>query len=185
MAALATVADLGVRLVLDLTDDTRAAALLDDVSANVIGYTGQDFALHEDDEATVEVCCGKATLPHGPVVSIDSVVNADGDDVTFTWSGGRKVTGLYGTTADVTYTWGYSTVPADIVGIVCQIAGRAYGVTPIDAAAPAESLGGWSIGAAPPAAAAGAAGMLNDERAILDRYRFQQRGPIRQDVWAS
>ena len=184
MTALATVADLGVRLGLDLTADTRAAAILTDVSAAVRGYTGRTFTKTTDQSVEVDVCCGKATLPDGPVISIDSV-KVDGDDITYTWTSGRTIRDLLACgPVTVVYTWGYETVPDEIVGVVCQIAGRAYGTNPQQAAAPSESLGGWSIGATPAAAAAGAFGLMHGERDTLDRYRFRPSGPIQQDVWA-
>ena len=43
MAALATVTQLSQRLSTDITDHVRAATLLDDASAVVRSYTGQDF----------------------------------------------------------------------------------------------------------------------------------------------
>jgi hypothetical protein len=183
MTALATVADLGVRLGLNLTGDDRAAALLDDVSANVVRYTGRDFTQHTSTVA-VQVCCGKATLPHGPVISIASVTQ-DGSSIDYSWTSGRTITGLYGSLVIVTFAWGYAEVPADIIGLVCQVAGRAYGALPQDSSAPSESLGGWSTGAVPGAAAAGPFGLLAGERATLDSYRLKLPGSIRQDAWTS
>lgn len=182
MTALATVSDLGVRLGLDLTGNDRAAAILDDVSASVRGYTGRTFA-STSGTVTVDVCCGKATLPDGPVTAV-SDVEVDGDAVDFTWTSGRTVTVDTGlTSVDITYTYGWAAVPEDIVAVVCQIAGRAYGANAQNASNTSESLGDWSIGMGA-AGAAGPLGMLNDERAVLDRYRAKPAAPIQQNAWA-
>lgn len=183
MTALATVADLGVRLGITLTGDARAAAILDDVSARVRSYTGRTFTQQTATE-TVDVCCGKATLAHGPVISITSV-KVDGVAVAYdTWASGRALTGIDAlVSAVVVYVYGYASVPADILAVVCQIAGRAYGTNPQDAGTTTESLGGWSIGTGG-AAAAGPLGLLSDERAALNAYVYGARGPIRMDVWA-
>lgn len=177
---LATLSDLGARLGLDLTGDARATALLADVSAKVRGHTGRTFTLIEDDEAVVGVCGGVATLPNGPVTAV-STVTVDGTEVTFTWTTGRRVYDIDGIAATVTYSHGYAEVPDEIVAVVCQIAGRAYGVLPTDAGAD-ESLGDYSIGASP-AAAAGPLGMMNDERATLDRYKAAPAQPIEMGTW--
>lgn len=181
MTALATVANLGVRLGLDLTDDARAAAILDDVSASVRGYTGRTFT-STTGTVTVDVCCGRAILPDGPVTAVVAV-EVDGEAVDFTWTTGRTVTvdtGLI--SVDITCTFGWATVPADIVAVVCQIAGRAYGANPQTAATTSESLGDWAIGMGA-AGAAGPLGMLNDERAVLNRYKAKA-GAIQQGSWA-
>lgn len=168
MASLATLTQLGVRLGLDLTGDTRAQAILDDVSAAVVGYTGRTFT-SVTETVTVEVCCGIATLPEGPVTAV-TAVEADGEPVDFTWTTGRKVM-VFGSTVEITYTHGYATVPADVVAVVCQIAGRSYGANPQNAGSGGEQLGDWQQPAYSPAGAAGPLGMMNDERAVLDRYR--------------
>jgi hypothetical protein len=62
-------------------------------------------------------------------------------------------------------------VPADIFAVICQIVGRALGRPADEAGITQESIGSYSysVGAA---AAAGAVGLLNDERAVLDRHRI-------------
>jgi hypothetical protein len=186
VAALATLDDLEARLGSRVTDEDRAEALLDDVSAIVRAYTGQQFTLVEDDEIRVRVRNGSLRLPQRPVVDVTAVANVDGDSVDFTWDSGDSVQ-LEGFAAlrtsfevepfrhrdpwvNVTYSHGYETVPADIVAVVCQIAARAYGRTPDTTGVTQESIAGYSysVGAA---AAAGPAGMLADERRILDQYR--------------
>lgn len=186
MASLATVEDLEDRLGISITDTTRAQAILDDVSAVVRAYTGQQFDLVADDEVRLRVRNGSLRLPQRPVTAVSAVANVDGDSVDFTWDSGESVQ-LEGFAAlrtsfevepfrtrdpwvDVTYSHGYATVPTDVVAVVCQIAGRAYGRTADTTGVTQESIAGYSysVGAA---AAAGPAGMLADERRILDLYR--------------
>lgn len=178
MAPLATVPDLAVRLG-SVADVDRAAALLDDASASVRSYTGRTFT-QATSTVTVDICCNKATLPDGPVLSITSV-EVDGDAVAYTRVG-RKLTipGGY-LSAVVVYVHGYAEVPADIRAVVCQIAGRAYGANAQDSAVQSESLGSYAVGFGA-AGAAGPLGMLNDERAVLDRYRASA-APIRTTPW--
>lgn len=183
MEPLATLDDLAVRLGRTLSDveETRAAALLDDASAAVRAYTGQDFT---SSETTVRLVPrnGKIALPQRPVTAVDSVKTVDGTDLVFTWWTGNSVTvgatsinwfevnGSPTQPVDVTYTHGYTTVPADIVAVVCQIVGRAMTKPADEAGFTQESIAGYSyaLGAA---AASGAVGMLADEKAVLDRYR--------------
>lgn len=134
-------------------------------------------------------------LPQRPVTAVASVLSVAGSAIPFVWDG-EGYTGpgnydrvylwanLYGAQGDwqtqyprplrdrvdVTYTHGYATIPDEIVGVVCQIVGRALGTTPDSSALTDETLGSYSyrIGAA---AASGAFGMLPAETAILDGYK--------------
>jgi hypothetical protein len=184
---LATLDDLQDRIgrVLEGDDVTRALAILDDASAAVRSYTGQTIS-----EATttdrLQPRRGLLRLPQRPVTAVASVQNTDGIDVSYTWDHGSTVNlGGYGFLnsfevepfrnqrmwLDVTYTHGWETVPADIIAVVCQIAGRAYGRPLEDTGLQSESIAGYSYSLGS-AAAAGGLGMLNDERAVLDRYRI-------------
>jgi hypothetical protein len=181
---LADVSDLGVRLGLDLNLDTRAAAILRDVSARVRSLCGRDFTLVTDDEVTVDVCGGYATLPDGPVIEVDEVT-VDGDSVDFTWTSGRKINAIAGgPTAVVTYTHGWAEVPDDIVAVVCQVAGRAYGTKPQDSGHTTQTLGDYSVGTGS-AAAQGPLSLMADEKATLARYaRGNKAGTSRLGSWA-
>lgn len=74
----------------------------------------------------------------------------------------------------------FTEVPEDIRAVTCQVVIRALGISPEDSAVTQESLEGYSfsIGAA---GAAGPLGLLNDERAVLGRYRLTW-GVIRIDA---
>lgn len=187
MAALATVADVAARIGRTFTaeEEARVEALLTDASAAVRAYTGQTFDLVEDEEVRLRARNGAVKLPQRPVTGVAGVTSVDGDTVAFEWDHSDLVyvTGLNPYARfdvepfrsrdpwlDVTYTHGYATVPEDIVAVVCQIVGRAFG-RPADATAVTqESIAGYSysIGGA---AAQGPLGLMQNEREALDRYR--------------
>lgn len=171
---LATADDLAGRLGRTLTDaeTDQAELLLADASAAVRAYCGQQFSLAEQ-TTRIRVRGGVIRLPQRPIASIDAVADPDGNDLDFTWYAGDRVvlsSPWAATWADVTYTAGYEEIPADIVAVVCQIAGRALGRPADQTGLSSETIGqySYSVGGA---AAAGALGMLADERAVLDRYR--------------
>lgn len=171
---LATTDDLAGRLGRELTDaeTDQAELLLADASASVRAYTGQQFTQLEV-TSRIRVRGGVVRLPQRPVAAVASVADPDGNDLEFTWYAGDRITlssPWAATWVDVTYTPGYEEIPADIVAVVCQIAGRAFGRPADQTGLASETIGQYSyqVGGA---AAAGAVGMLADERAVLDRYR--------------
>lgn len=171
---LATVDDVAARLGRDLTaaEETRVETLVVDASAAVRSYTGQTFSA-ETTTDRLRVKAGTVRLPQRPVTDVTEVTDLDGNDLAFTWYHGDSIT-LAGVPAngwvDVTYEHGWEELPADIVAVVCQIVGRALGTPADQGGYQSETIGNYTyaIGAA---AAAGATGMMNDERAALDRYR--------------
>lgn len=141
-------------------------------------------------------------LPQRPVTAVTAVMSITGSAIPFVWDGqGYSGEGnfdrvylwsnLYGfqgswqsmyprplrDRVDVTYTHGYTEMPDEIVGVVCQIVGRALGTTPDESATQQETIGSYSyrVGTA---AASGAFGMLPAETKILDGYR-RPAGSIR------
>lgn len=186
--ALATLDDFEARLGRAVTaaEEDRATALLEDASAAVQAYTGQAIATTEYTTFRIQARNGTLRLPQSPVTEVVAVTDVDGNEIDFTWDHGQVVnlSGLgYGLNGfevepfrnrrpfvDVTYTAGYDTVPGDIVAVVCQMAMRAFGITPTNAGMQSESIAGYSysIGSA---AASGAVGLLPVEREVLDRYR--------------
>lgn len=169
MEPLANEGDFEARLGRDLQDleRARALALLTDASAKVRRVSGQTIS-----RATTTVRYTPRHTANGPgivltqwpVISIDSV---DGD---YTWFAGTNFLGTY-TPLTVTYTHGYDPVPDDIIGVVCQIALRAFGTTPDTSGVTSETLGAYSYSLGV-AAAAGPFGMLNDEREIILAYKL-------------
>jgi hypothetical protein len=189
VAALATVADLEVRLgrVLDGDETARAEALLDGASARVRASTGQQFAAATD-TARLRVRNGVVRLPQRPATAVTAVEDVAGNSLDFTWHAGQTFT--LGTTdrfdlepltgdrwVDVTYTAGYAAIPDDVIEVVCQMVLRTFGVAAEASGYDSESIGSYSysVGAV---AAAGAVGMMNEERAALDHYR-RKGGTIR------
>lgn len=194
LPSLASLQDLEERLGRSLsgTDAARAEALLRDASAAVRRFTRQEITRRESTER-VAVVRGHARLSQMPVVSITSVVDLNGVTVSATWESEQivevwpilVVNGPSETStslrcappyADVTYVHGFATVPEDVVAVVCQVAGRAFGRPADSAGATSEQIGTYrvTVGAA---AAAGALGLLEDEKRILTDYRTT-RGPI-------
>jgi hypothetical protein len=200
---LAAVADVEARLGRQVTDTEaeRIDRLLVDASAAVRNYTGRTFTQEAIVYRTrVDMRNGRLRLPQRPVVAVTSVhaMNLDGtvggalsawmfDGIdTLTLASPGLV--INATTPDcdqqvvqIAYTAGYDDVPDDIVAVVCSITARAFGVPPDETAIQQESIVGYSttLGSV---GAAGPVGMLNDERAILDRYRLPV-GPIRTSRW--
>lgn len=175
MPALATTNDLALRLGRTFTveEEARAAALLDDASAAVRAYTGQQFTAGTATAERHTPIRGAVRLWQRPVNSITSVVDDAGDAVAYdTWFEGDRLVGFTTTSpVKVTYTYGYATIPPDVVAVVCQIAGRAFGMTADSGGVTQEAIGSYSytVGAA---AAAGPLGLLPAEREVLDRYRY-------------
>lgn len=186
MPALATIADVEARMAVDLTgaNQTRMERLLDDASAAVRGYTGQQFTSTSTTER-IKARTGVVRLPQRPVTAVGAVEDPDNNAISFEWWGDDRIYLARLTPLnewevnvrmtpvayiDVTYTHGYATVPDDIKAVVCQMAMRAYGVNPTDSGKTSESITNYSYSTGG-AAAAGGVGLLSDERAVLDRYR--------------
>lgn len=185
---LATAVDVSIRLNRELSDDELAQveALLADTSAAVRSYTGQQFDLVANDTMRVRVRNGVVYLPQRPVGAIGAVTDGNGNEVAYAWDGfdkldlgilpvdgfERNLTLASSTISwvDVTYDHGYAAVPDDIVGVVCQIVGRAFGSPADRSGITQESLGAYSVSLGG-TAAAGPFGLLAAERAVLDRYR--------------
>lgn len=170
---LATADDLAGRLGRTLTDDEtdRAELLLADASAVVRAYCGQQFSLGESTRR-LRARDGVVRLPQGPVADVTAVTDTDGADVSFTYYAGGTVLvhGIAAGWVDVTYEHGYEEIPGDVVAVVCQVAGRAFGTPADQTALQSETIGDYSYQTGP-TAAAGTVGMMNAEKAVLAQYR--------------
>lgn len=172
---LATVEDLAVRLGRELTDDeeTQMEALLADVSAAIRAYTGQEITAGTSSDVRLKTRGDQVRLPQRPVTAVGSVDSMAAETLGFTWYAGDTITlDAIDTVGwvDVTYDHGYDEVPPDLIAVACNIAMRAFGTPTEQTGMQSESIGTYSytIGGA---AAAGALGVLADERAVLDNYR--------------
>lgn len=198
MAGLASIGDMEARLGRELETDQQVArveALLADASAAVRSYTGQQFTRATTTDRLTPPVRGPVVLPQRPVNDVTAVASVLGVAQQFLWDGlnlyvGTYLAGViinlaeayydggryYGSNRrqpiDVTYDHGYSVIPGDVVAVVCQMAGRAFGRPLEDSGVQQESIGGYAYTTGV-AAAAGGVGMLRDERAVLDAYRRQ------------
>lgn len=185
---LASSDDVAERLGRALTTEeaNKIDALLLDASSSVRAYTGQTFT-SEETTALLRMNNRAVRLPQHPVTAVSSVVDQFGNDWPFIWIEGDTLISLATSTwinafelniypwtrvgkLSVTYTHGFDTIPDDIIGVVCQIAGRALGSPSTDGGLTAETIAGYSYQQGS-AAGAGPWGMLPDEKRILDRYR--------------
>lgn len=176
-----TIADVEERFGRDLSplEAARVTSLLADAVAAVKSYAdGQHFERSTTTDR-LRVRDGVVLLPQRPVSAVTAVTTSATPSaaLSFTWDGGTQVAVSYHGAVNVTYTHGYESIPADIAAVIAQMAGRALGTTPTEAAVQSEGIGAYSYTLGP-AAAAGALGMLPAERAILNRYRRLVR-PIR------
>lgn len=162
-----------------------------DASAAVRSYTGLQFTAGETTQV-LRVVAGKVRLPQRPVVSVDAVdgILADNSRTTlvgWTFDGIDQLavgsqsfvlnlpeawydTDNPFTTVEVTWTYGYDEIPADIVAIVCAAAGRAINAP---SGVISETIGSYSYRLADDEGA-GPIGFSTPERGILDRYRRRQ-----------
>lgn len=183
MADLFTSEDVVERLGRSLTDTEvrRIDSLITDASASIRNYTRQHISEVINDVVQLKVRNGRIRLPQRPVTAVDiggglpGLFQWLGDDRLFIGSNIPDTFGWepwrYGIRAiTITYTHGYNPVPDDIIGVGCSIVLRAIGTTPEDGGLQSESIAGYSYNRGV-AAAAGAFGMLQSERDVLDSYK--------------
>ncbi|WP_436776043.1 phage gp6-like head-tail connector protein [Yinghuangia sp. YIM S09857] len=174
MAALATVADIAVRLGRPLADEeaARVQALLDDVSALIRGHCGIDFGEHLDQAVKLTSRVGIALdLPSSmrPLHGVSRVL-VDGEEVTDWWADGlalyrRRGWRRDGQQVDVTASWGYRETPADVTAICAAEAMRLIALSP---GVYSERVGDLEV----TYAGGGATGELSAQvRRSLTRYR--------------
>jgi hypothetical protein len=166
------------------TDLPRVLALLDDASALVRSYTGQQISEATTTER-IAVRNGTVRLPQRPATAVTTVNDPTGSAVTFVWGGGDVLTVLSlpvwvgpgagaATFVDVTYTHGYDPIPDDIVAVVCDTVGRSFSgylASPAIWQQPSAGINPEAVGAIIPTPALGGAQLTADQRAVLDRYR--------------
>lgn len=196
MAALANKCDLELRLgrVLSADEGARADALLDDASALVRSYTRQDFAPPASETVVLRASAGIIRLPKTPVTAVSAVAAVgvvggsdlalvgwtfDGIDVIDVNGWDSLVVNLPESLYDcsslpptfrVTYAPGYSTVPADVVAVVCAMTMRTLTAPTMSAGVTSETIGSYSY-----RMAEGGIGtsvhLGQQDKMVLDRYR--------------
>lgn len=194
---LATSDDVVERLGRALTSAELAKvdALILDATSSVVAYTGQTFALHET-TALLPIRNRGVRLPLRPVSAVATIVDQFGNSLPFIWIAGDSLVTLASSTwinvfelnilpwtrvskVNVTYTHGYYPIPDDVIGIVCQIVGRAL-ITPLGESSyvtVSESITNYSETTTTAGPRGAAFALLPDEKLILDRYR-SLAGPI-------
>ena len=181
--ALATIADVEARLGRSLTvaEQSKAAAYLDDASALFTQRAVQKF---EVGESTVRLFPkdGVVRLIQRPVISVDTVLDIDGNEIDFTFDGHQSIydLGAY-TPVIVTYQHGSADVPQDVIAVVAGMVARTLSISP-DAAAGvqqqsvgpfSQSYASWAVG--------GQVMMSPAEAKVADAYRglkFQSTSTI-------
>lgn len=167
MTALATLPDLQKVMSRDLSpdDSTRALRLLEIASERVRTYTGRTFSATTETKR-LRVRGSKVRLPQAPVTAVSAVVDMNGNDLSFEWYAGQVVTITSGSIdwferepyrrgiqwADVTYSHGYSAIPDDVIGIVCDAVAVALDSPPEMIGVQSETLGDYSVTTSPQAA---------------------------------
>lgn len=192
MADLATVADVEGALGRNLTEveAARISHLLRTASATIRNHTGQLFTKVENDVRTFKVKRGKVRLPQRPVIAVTSVKDSNDNTLLFQFDGDDTlktstnldpfsyvpwVNGIQAVT--VTYSHGYEAIPDEIIGVMCSVVMRSLGREPVDAGITSETIAGYSyqVGAV---GAAGAVGLLDSERKVLDTFKRRVTTPI-------
>jgi len=206
MEPLATPDDVAARLGRDMTIDelVRLDALLADASTTVRKAARQQFT-HGTSTITLVTNGKRARLPQRPVIEVTSVKDLSGNDMAYQLVNDVlrfDITPLnwfevepyrcFPTEIVVEYEHGYrptddeppvSTIPDDIVAVVCSVVCRALGMNPTAPGGIAqESIDGYSITAGGGTATAsviaqGALGLLPSEQAICDSY-WRPASPI-------
>lgn len=191
MTAIGTVQGLAERRGADYDPtDLRAIRALEDASAFIRGYTGQDITVVQDDSAALDGT-GRAglILPQHPATAITSVTLLEWENtVTLVEPLSYRVDRSsilwrldwcwpYGhANVVVVYTHGYDPVPGDIAGVCYDLAvvnySSASGAT---GAVTSEQIGNYQV-TYDAASVSEAGSILNDDdaKAILDRYRVHK-----------
>lgn len=187
MVALATPQQVIDLAETDPTDGTRVAFLLEAASAAVRRYTGQQFTRSATTERLRVGRNDRLRLPQRPVNAVTTVETPTGiglaegstwvfDGIDELWFSCRPWVGLWyppgvpADVVDVTYDHGYDETPADVVAVVCGIVLRAYGSPSEQGGIVQESITNYSYGRGS-VGAAGAVGLLPDEKRALDVFR--------------
>lgn len=180
MDPLATVADVAARLGRPIApeESPRVQAALDDASALIRGYCDPDFADHIGETVTLVSRVGAALdLPRFMrlIRSVDRVL-VDGEPIEGWWLDGRSLCRAHGwrragLRVEVTASWGYARVPADVLAVCAAEVIRNLALSPGVAS---ERVGDLEI----EYAGGGSSGDLSlPARRALSRYR-QRTGSV-------
>lgn len=181
MTSLATIEDVQDRLgrLLTEVEITKVEALLNDASALVVGYTGQQF-LAGSSTSLLQVKLGKVRMPQRPVTDVLSVTNLKDESVAFSWDGYQTLTVTAPNYSQlvVSYEHGSENVPDDVRAVVAGLALRTFQVSPAAATGVTQQTTGpfsvsyaaWAVG--------GQVVLSPTDKAVLDRYKSLAAGAI-------
>ena len=138
MVAFASPDDLASRLNRTFTgaEEEWVSVLLEDASAFLREAIGQQVYPGQQTTYTGYPSAGREDLPQWPIVSVDAV-ERDGVAVDYDYRPGYILVSC-DDPVDVTFTWGYSTVPRELVGLACVLVSQAL--------IPLEAQLGLSVG---------------------------------------
>lgn len=135
-------------------------------SARIRGHLSQHLT---SGASTIQARGPVFRLPQRPVVTVSTVVDADGKAVEWDLSGSLLTVNSLGLVT-VTYTHGYATLPDALVELVCQVASR------LDTPTPELAAGVQTLGAGPLSVGYGwdsykaQAGLTQGEKDALRQY---------------
>ncbi|MDH4158660.1 MAG: hypothetical protein OEV62_00200 [Actinomycetota bacterium] len=179
MAAIATYADVENALgrTLTVAEQTRVTALLDQASSAVRQVTGRPFGMWT---GTIRrsVRDGRVWLAMRDISAVSAVKTITGTDLDGTWDGMHLVMlsqplafdqdGSAVDVVDITLTRSGDSAPSWVVGMVAQMAARAFGQPADRSGIQQETIAGYSYSMGS-AAAQGAGGLMAAEEARLRR----------------
>ena len=124
MTAFATADDLAGRLGRTFTDaeETLVGELLEDAASFLRSVIEQDVFPRRQSTYTAYPTAGREVLPQWPVVSVDAVTR-NGSAVDYTYRP-PAVTVTGDDPVDITFTWGYSEAPRELVRHSCVLASQ-------------------------------------------------------------
>jgi len=189
VASIATVDDVVARLGRDLSveDRARVEVLLEDASSMVRQVAGRPFGTWT---GTIRrrVRDGRVWLAMRDITAVSAVKTIDAVDLDGTWDGMHLVMlsqplafdqdGTAVDVVDITLTRTGPTAPQWVVGLVAQMAARAFGQPADRAGVQQETIAGYSYSMGS-AAAQGGGGLMAAEEARL-RAAFP---PLAANVW--
>ena len=189
----ATVAELEAYTGASIATD-RARLLLDMASAAIRAHARQTLTQATTTAVFPGTFAEKLVLPERPVTAVTTVIIGDTTlsvDTDWVWDGahtlyrGTTVDGVLsvngpdylingwgdwggpGAQVSVTYTHGFATIPGVVKGVCLALAARTLGSPD---GVNSESVGSYSVSYS---RTGGAVSLLDEERALLDRYRVR------------
>jgi hypothetical protein len=121
MVSFASSDDLATRLNRTFTAAEGAwiDELLEDASEFLRGVIGQQVYPGQQSTYTAYPSAGREDLPQWPIISVDTV-ERDGEEIDYDYRPGF-ITVDCDDPVDITFTWGYPSVPRELVRLSCVL----------------------------------------------------------------